>query len=206
MRARIENAYFNEDGIPNDPHLTNEYYKNCENDFENEDGDEQLEQRKPQVANHHASSSSSSLLHTGSNTSRFSMLRSGSPTRNSMSKTVVPNRSPKMAARATTAISPNRSLAGGPRRPLYAGTSKPTMKSSTSNNALLPPTSNGTSVRQAPASSPQRQAALAAATSLARMSAATRVEYDQLIDVMQNALTSNKANRERDFFLALFFS
>ena len=127
-----------------DPQLTNEYYNNF-NDFEKDESPE----RKPPI------------------TTTSSYNKSITVTRNSMSKTVAPNR-----RRVATAY-------GGPRKSILKNgptfdESKPTISKSTAASKTF--------------------------SSVPRSSVATRMEYEQLIDVMQNAL-SNKPDRNISFIL-----
>lgn len=130
-------------GIPSDPQLTNEYYKNF-NDFENDSSPE----RKPNF------NSSTSFTNK-------------SMTRNSMSKTVAPKRRIATAGVVkkpitTKYVTNNNASSGGPQ-----GSKKP-------NNNKQSLTASKTFSGNQP-----------------RYSMAARNEYEQLIDVMQNALAYN---------------
>ena len=134
MKTKIENA-FDEDGIPFDPNVTNEYYNN--DDFENDSSPE----RKPNQS--------------------YSTFKNN-VTRNSMSRTIAPNR-----RRVTTAVPKHRLTSS---------------KSSSSLNQNNLQTSNLIASKTFSSAQP-------------RSTAATRMEYEQLIS-MENALTGiNKSER-----------
>ena len=141
MRARLEQV-LNEDGLPSDPQLTNEYYKNSLNDFEYDSSPERHKQAT-----------------TASSTTNKSI------TKNSMSKTLAPPR-----RRVVTAVS-------GARRPILKQTQAQPVQDS-----ARPGASKNMVVYNS---------ASKTFSSVPRSSVATRIEYEQLIDAMQNQL-SNK--------------
>jgi hypothetical protein len=135
-------------GIPSDPHLTNEYYKNFE-DFEMDESPERNKQftRTSSFNRNNANAKSTTI--------------------NSLSKTMVPHR-PPASNRARTAMSP--------KKPINVTNSKPTVsKNVNGGGATASKTFSGSRPRQ---------------------SVATRIEYEQLIDVMQHALSNNKSDRK----------
>ena len=151
MKTKLENA-FDEQGIPFDPNVTNEYYRN--DDFEN---DSPSPERKQPPSNHGTFSN----------------------TRNSMSRTVAPNR----ARRGTTAAVMRHGLANK-------------SSSSSSINQLAKKGSTNHLIASKTFSSGNP-----------RSNAATRNEYEQLIDYMQNALSGiNNNNNDRNILICFFKS
>lgn len=115
MRTRLLDGAFDDDGIPIEPSLTNKYYENYENDFENDSSPE----RK---------------FTSTSTTNR-------STTRNSMSKTIAPMRRRVKTAAVTTAATRRKPLVNTYNKPMNDSTSTPqTMMKS---NNLLSKTVSG---------------------------------------------------------------
>jgi hypothetical protein len=156
MSTKIEKM-FDEDGIPFDPNVTNEYYKN--DDFENDSS--------PERGYGGRTLGAANFSTTYNNT-----------TRNSMSRTVAPNR-----RRVTTAV-PRHKILGN------KSASQSSLNSNQNNSTLN-----------------NRQSNLIASKTLSgaqpRSSQAARAEYEHLIDYMQYALDGASSNNGK--FLSFQF-